>query len=86
MTVRDLIEMLEEFDGDMEVRIGMIQNYGSNFAMDVVDDVAEHKIRTFYGDDFKAVVITEGHQIGTVDYDDEYDDEEDEDECEDEEE
>ena len=84
MTVRDLIEMLEGFDGDMEVCIGMIQNYGSNFAMDVVDDIAEHKIRTFYGDDFRAVVLTEGHQIGTVDYDDEYDDE-DEDEYEDEE-
>ena len=86
MTVRDLIEILETYDEDMEVCIGMIQNYGSNFAMDVVDDVAEHKIRTFYGDDFKAVVLTEGHQIGTVDYDDEYDDdEEDEDEYEDEE-
>lgn len=78
MTVRDLIEMLEEFDEDMEVRIGMIQNYGSNFAMSIMNDVAVHNIRTFYGDDFKAVVLTEGHQVGTVDYDDddEYDDEE----------
>lgn len=76
MKVRDLIEELENFDEDMEVRIGMIQNYGSNFAMNIVEDVAEHKINTFYGDDFKAVVITEGNQIGTVDYDDE--DEEDE--------
>ena len=79
MTVRDLIEMLEEFDEDMEVRIGMIQNYGSNFAMNIVDDVAEHKIRSFYGKDFRAVVLTEGNQIGTVDYndddEDEYDDE-----------
>ena len=70
MTVRDLIEMLEEFDEDMEVRIGMIQNYGSNFAMNMME-VAEHRIRGFYGDDFKAVVLTEGNQIGTVDYDDE---------------
>ena len=73
MTVRDLIKMLEEFDEDMEVRIGMIQNYGSNFAMDIIEDVAEHNIRTFYGKDFKAVVLTEGAQIGTVDYDDEED-------------
>lgn len=73
MTVRDLIEMLEEFDEDMEVHIGMIQNYGSNFAMNIVEDVAEHKIRSFYGEDFKAVVLTEGNQIGTVDYDDEED-------------
>jgi hypothetical protein len=72
MTVRELIEMLEEFDGDMEVRIGMIQNRGSNFAMNIIDDIAEHSINSFYGDDFTAVVITEGNQVGTVDYDDEY--------------
>ena len=75
MTVRDLIDMLEQFDEDMEVRIGMIQNYGSNFAMNICDDVAEHKIRSFYGDDFKAVVITEGNQVGTVDYDDDEEEE-----------
>ena len=71
MTVRDLIEMLEEFDEDMEVRIGMIQRYGSNFAMNICEDIEEHTIRSFYGKDFKAVVLTEGNQIGTVDYDDE---------------
>ena len=76
MTVRELIEMLEEFDGDMEVRIGMIQKYGSDFAMDIADDIAEHNIRTFYGENFRAVILTEGEQIGTVDYDDD-DDEED---------
>lgn len=70
MTVRDLIDMLEEFDEDMEVRIGMIQNYGSNFAMNIVDEVAEHNIRSFYGADFRAVVITEGNQIGVVNYED----------------
>lgn len=72
MTVRDLIDMLEEFDEDMEVRIGMIQNYGSNFAMNIIDDIAEHNIRSFYGKDFTAVVITEGNQIGVVEYDDEF--------------
>ena len=76
MTVSELIEMLEEFDGDMEVRIGMIQNYGSNFAMDIIDDVAEHNISTFYGKEFRAVVLTEGAQIGTVDYDDDEEEEE----------
>ena len=75
MKVRDLIEALEQFDEDMEVRIGMIQNYGSNFAMNIVDDVEEHTIRAFYGKDYKAVVITEGNQVGTVNYND--DDEED---------
>jgi hypothetical protein len=76
MKVRDLIEELEQFDEDMEVRIGMIQNYGSDFAMNIVEDVAEHKIRSFYGEDFKAVVLTEGNQIGTVDYDDEEEEDE----------
>ena len=76
MTVRDLIEALEQFDEDIEVRIGMIQNYGSNFAMNIVDDIAEHKIRSFYGNDFKAVVITEGNQVGTVDYNDDEEEEE----------
>lgn len=81
MTVRELIEELECFDEDMEVRIGMIQNYGTNFAMNICNNVEEYKIRSFYGDDYKAVVITEGDQVGAVDYDDEededdYDDEE----------
>lgn len=76
MTVRDLIDMLEEFDEDMEVCIGMIQRYGSNFAMNICEDVEEHTINAFYYDDYKAVVITEGNQIGTVDYND--DDEEEE--------
>lgn len=74
MKIRDLIEELEQFDEDMEVCIGMIQNYGSNFAMNVMDNIAEHNIDTFYGEDFKAVVITEGNQIGVVDYDDEDED------------
>jgi hypothetical protein len=76
MTVRDLIDVLENFDEDMEVHIGMIQNYGSNFAMNIVEDVAEYKIRSYYGDDFKAVVLTEGDQIGVVDYDGEEEEEE----------
>lgn len=77
MTVRELIDELENFDEDMEVRIGMIQNYGSNFAMNIMRDVEEHNIRSFYGDDYKAVVLTEGNQVGTVDY---FDDEEEEEE------
>ena len=79
MTVRELIDELECFDEDMEVRIGMIQNYGSNFAMDIMCDVEEHSIRSFYGDNYKAVVITEGTQLGTVDYFDDEEEEEEED-------
>ena len=78
MTVRELIDALEEFDEDMEVKIGMIQRYGSNFAMNICENVEVHKINAWYEEDYKAVVITEGRQIGTVDYDDEDDDDWDE--------
>lgn len=71
MKIRDLINELERFDEDMDVCIGMIQNYGSNFAMNIIDNIAEHTINSFYGDDFKAVVITEGNQVGVVNYNDE---------------
>lgn len=71
MKVRDLINELEQFDEDMNICIGMIQNYGSNFAMNIIDNIAEHTINSFYGDDFKAVVITEGNQVGVVNYNDE---------------
>ena len=71
MTVRDLIDALEEFDEDMEVRIGMIQRYGSNFALSICENVEEHTIKSWYDGNYKAVVLTEGKQIGTVDYDDE---------------
>ena len=71
MIVRDLIDALKQFDDDMEVRIGMIQHYGSNFAIELSDDIEAHQIEGFYGEDFKAVVLTEGEQIGVVNYDDE---------------
>jgi hypothetical protein len=71
MTVRDLIEELENFDGDMEVLIGMRQQYGSDFAMDIEYDIEKRNVRAFYGDDYKAVIITEGSQCGVVDYDEE---------------
>ena len=73
MTVRELIDMLENFDGDMEVRIGIQQTYGIDFAMEI-RDVEERNVMAFYGEDYKAVVITEGGQCGTVDYDGEHDD------------
>ena len=71
MTVGELISALENFDEDMPVRIGMIQNYGSNFAMNIIDDIEKHTIETFYGKDYKAVILTEGNQIGTVNYEEE---------------
>ena len=75
MKVRDLINKLEQFDSDTEVRIGMQQRYGSDFAMHIVSDIDEFKISSFYGKDYRAVVLTEGSQCGTVGYDDEEEDE-----------
>lgn len=69
MTVGNLIKLLKNFDEDMEVRIGMKQNYGTDFAMGI-RDVEEHMVNSFYGEDYEAVVITEGSQCGSVDYDD----------------
>ena len=68
MTVKDLIRELENFDGDMPVRIGMRQRYGSNFAMEIEWDIEERTINAYYGSDYEAVVITEGEQCGSVDY------------------
>ena len=68
MTVRELIEKLEKFDDDMQVRIGIEQKYGSNFAMYIVSDIDDFNIESFHGNDYRAVVLTEGSQCGTVDY------------------
>lgn len=68
MTVRELIDQLEGFDGDMEVVIGMQQTYGSNFAMEIESCVDEYDVTAFGDEDCRAVVITEGNQIGIVDY------------------
>ena len=69
MTVRELIEELERFDDDMEVIIGMQQNYGSDFAMDI-REIGTYEVDEWYGEDGEKVVITEGSQIGTVHYND----------------
>lgn len=70
MTVRELINWLEDFDEDAEVVIGMQQTYGTDFAMEI-RNVSEENVNLFYGDsEDKFVVITEGSQIGSVDYED----------------
>lgn len=74
MTVRDLIEALEMFDDDMEVVIGMQQRYGTDFAMRICRNIEEYTINPFYDEDYEAVVITEGEQIGSVKYNSEDDD------------
>lgn len=68
MTVRELIDWLEDFDEDAKVIIGMQQTYGTDFAMEI-ENVSEENVNLFYGDsEDKFVVITEGSQIGSVDY------------------
>lgn len=69
MTVAELREMLEDFDDDMEVCIGMLQNYGSNFAYTVLDP-EEIEVKDWDGDRKGYVVLTMGKQFGTVRYED----------------
>ena len=69
MTVKKLINWLQDFDPDKEVIIGMVQNYGSDFAMGI-SDVAECEVRPWRGDNMECVVITEGSQFGVVNYED----------------
>ena len=53
---------------NMEVVIGMQQTYGSNFAMEIEGCVDEYNVTAFGDEDYRTVVITEGSQIGVVDY------------------
>lgn len=67
MTVGDLKAALENYDEDMPVCIGMIQSFGSNFATEL-DDIDEFTVNDWeYGEE-KKVVLTQGRQIGIVDY------------------
>lgn len=67
MTVRDLIEELENFDDDQEVVIGMQQNYGSDFAY-TVNEVEELPVKDWDNEKEDMVVLTMGGQFGTVKY------------------
>ncbi len=67
MTVRELIEELENFDEDMEVVIGMQQNYGSDFAYTICD-TEELPVKDWDNDREDRVVLTMGRQFGTVKY------------------
>lgn len=67
MTVGELKNILEDYDEDLPVCIGMIQNYGSNFAIEL-DDVDKFTVDDWeYGEE-KKVVLTQGSQIGIVNY------------------
>ena len=67
MTVRELIEELENFDEDMEVVIGMQQNYGIDFAY-TIRDTEELPVKDWDNEKEDMVVLTMGRQFGTVKY------------------
>lgn len=68
MTVGELKQILENYDEDIPVCVGMIQIYGSNFAMEL-EDVESLTVDDWeYGEETK-IVLTQGGQIGTVQYD-----------------
>lgn len=67
MTVGELKNILEDYDEDLPVCIGMIQKYGSNFATEL-DDVDDFMVDDWeYGEE-KKVVLMQGSQIGIVNY------------------
>ena len=67
MTVGELKNILEDYDEDLPVCIGLIQTYGSSFATEL-DDVDEFTVDDWeYGEE-KKVVLTHGSQIGIVNY------------------
>lgn len=67
MTVGELKVALEDYDEDLPICIGMIQTYGSNFTTEL-DDVDEVTVDDWeYGEE-KKVVLTQGSQIGIVEY------------------
>lgn len=66
MTVGELKEILEDYDENQEVCIGMYQIYGSNFTYDI-NDIEVNDLDSFYGDNKENVVmLIEGEQSGTI--------------------
>ena len=65
MTIRDLIDELENFDEDMEICLGMFQNYGSDFVMRIAE-IEEYGINNWNEEDEHMVVLVEGRQFGTI--------------------
>ena len=71
MTVRELKNILDNYDEDLEVVIGMQQTYGSDFAIGI-SDVDTYKVSDWdsFEDSEEMLVVTEGRQFGTVKYED----------------
>ena len=67
MTVGELRAALADYDEDLPVCIGMNQTYGSKFATEI-ESIDEVEVDDWeYGEEIK-LVLTQGSQIGTVNY------------------
>jgi len=80
MTVGNLKALLDCYDDEQKIVIGQRQNYGSDFAYSICEDIEEHGVNKFYGRNIdNAVMLMLGSQIGVIydndEDDDEYDDE-----------
>lgn len=62
MTVKELIELLEEYDGNMEV----VMKPSNSIYVDGVADVKVDTLRAFFGEDRNVLVITSTGQEGAV--------------------
>ena len=71
MTVRELIEELEQFDEDEVVCIGMFQNYGTDFVMEIAEIEAYGIHNWDDRDDDHRVILVEGRQFGSISDEDE---------------
>ncbi|MBP5324494.1 MAG: hypothetical protein J6Y86_03245, partial [Pseudobutyrivibrio sp.] len=69
MIVAELKEMLEDFDEDMEVCIGMEQTYGSNWAYTICETDVHNVSNLDTGENEDYLVLSMGRQFGTVKYD-----------------
>lgn len=62
MTVRELINELENYDDNMKV---VTKNENGGGYVDCVSSSYTIEVRTFYGNDYEAVVLV-GGQVGMV--------------------
>jgi len=63
MIVKELKQMLEEVDENMEVVFGP---ENSDYLEDFGEIIPKVKIGSFWGDDYQAVAIVSGGQVGSV--------------------
>lgn len=62
MTVRDLIDLLNDFNGDMEV----VMKPSNSMYVDAVCNIKQSELNAFWGEDKKVCVITSDGQVGSV--------------------